>query len=370
MRIFSILFITVFLFSCQNSPDTITLSGSAAGIEDGTEMYLYKINENNQPEVSDTLLIENERFSYEYPVSDTPELAYFSIKNRNGNLIFFPEDKDVEFTVYKDSLYASTAKGGTTNTLFSEYNSRIKAFGVQKKQTMEAARQARKDMDTQAFTEAQTEHAVILNEEKAYKKEFVKTHKNSLLTIIMMNEMIVRKELTSSEAKQMLANIAPELKQTFYYDNLLKTIEAHAAVDVGQIAPNFSAPTPDGETLALNDVLGKVTLIDFWASWCKPCRMENPNVVKVYNQYKDKGFEIISVSLDRKGQKSRWLKAIEDDQMAWHHVSNLNFWNDPIAKEYGVRSIPATFLLDEEGRIIAKDLRGDSLGRKVGELLD
>lgn len=370
MRLFTLVLLSLLVISCQDDSDTITLSGNVPGIENGTEMYLYKINENNQPRVTDTLTIQGETFSYEYPKVGIPELAYFSIKNKNGNLIFFPEDKDITFTVYKDSLYSSTLEGGKTNALFMEYNNQIKEFNQKKRALMQTLQQARKDMDNAAFTQAQTENAVLLNEEKAYKKEFVESHKNSLLAIIVMNEMIVRKELPAAEAKKIIADVPPELKETFYFKELRKTIDAHSAVDVGQIAPNFSAPTPEGKDLALNDILGKVTLIDFWASWCKPCRIENPNVVKVYNQYKDKGFEIISVSLDRPGQKNRWLKAIEDDQMDWHHISNLNFWNDPIAKEYGVRSIPATFLLDEEGRIVAKNLRGDALGRKVGELLD
>jgi len=138
---------------------------------------------------------------------------------------------------------------------------------------------------------------------------------------------------------------------------------------VGNQAPAFSAPTPEGKQLALKETLGKYTIIDFWASWCRPCRMENPNVVRVYNKYHDKGLNIISVSLDQKGQDARWKKAIEKDQMDWYHVSNLNYWNDPIAKSYGVRSIPATFLLDENGVIIAKNLRGRALEAKMAELM-
>ena len=139
--------------------------------------------------------------------------------------------------------------------------------------------------------------------------------------------------------------------------------------DIGGVAPNFSASSPDGNQLALNDVLGKYTIIDFWASWCKPCRRENPNVVKVYEEYHDKGLNIISVSLDKAGQKERWIKAIEADKMNWEHVSNLKGWNEPIAKMYNVRSIPATFLLDENGTIIAKNLRGAALGAKIATLL-
>jgi len=130
---------------------------------------------------------------------------------------------------------------------------------------------------------------------------------------------------------------------------------------------SFEAPTPEGEMLSLEDAMGKLTLIDFWASWCRPCRMENPNVVSVYNDYKDKGFNIISVSLDK--TKKSWEKAIADDNMNWYHVSNLKYWQEPVAVEWGVRSIPATYLIDENGIIVAKNLRGSALRKKVDEIL-
>ncbi|MDA0701230.1 MAG: TlpA disulfide reductase family protein, partial [Bacteroidetes bacterium] len=111
------------------------------------------------------------------------------------------------------------------------------------------------------------------------------------------------------------------------------------------------------------------TLIDFWASWCRPCRVENPNVVRAYSKYHERGLNIISVSLDREGQEDRWVKAIADDQMDWFHVSNLQFWQEPIAREYGVRSIPQTFLIDAQGRIIDKNLRGAALEARLEQLM-
>ncbi|MBT8296773.1 MAG: TlpA family protein disulfide reductase, partial [Maribacter sp.] len=130
----------------------------------------------------------------------------------------------------------------------------------------------------------------------------------------------------------------------------------------------FSAPTPTGEILALNDIKGKATLIDFWAAWCRPCRAENPNVLKVYNKYHDKGLNIIGVSLDKTAEA--WKKAIKDDGLIWHQVSNTAYFNDAIAKMYNVDAIPAAFLLDENGVIVAKNLRGPALEAKVAELLN
>ena len=132
-------------------------------------------------------------------------------------------------------------------------------------------------------------------------------------------------------------------------------------------ATDFSAPNPEGKTVSLKESLGKVTIIDFWASWCGPCRVENPNVVALYNEFHAKGLNIIGVSLDKDAAK--WKEAIAKDQLTWTHISNLKHWEDPIAKQYGVQSIPATFILDASGKIVAKDLRGAELKAKVAELL-
>lgn len=137
---------------------------------------------------------------------------------------------------------------------------------------------------------------------------------------------------------------------------------------VGGQAPDFEQATPEGQPMKLSELRGKIVLIDFWASWCGPCRRENPNVVKLYNAYKDKGFDILAVSLDN--SRDRWLDAIAKDGLTWHHVSDLQGWKNSVAQTYGVTSIPHTVLLDAEGRIIARNLRGQELEKKVAELLD
>jgi peroxiredoxin len=150
--------------------------------------------------------------------------------------------------------------------------------------------------------------------------------------------------------------------------NLQAEVARMQVVAEGSVPPEINMPTPQGRNLKLSDLRGKVVLVDFWASWCRPCRMESPNLVKAYNKYKNKGFDIYSVSLDRPDAKDKWIKAIQDDGLVWNHVSDLKFWQCEAAKAYGVSSIPATFLLDRDGRIIAKNLRGQALDAKLAEI--
>ncbi len=148
--------------------------------------------------------------------------------------------------------------------------------------------------------------------------------------------------------------------------DLQAQLEGVKGFSVGGTAPDFTQSTPEGTELKLSDLRGKVLLLDFWASWCGPCRRENPNVVKLYDRYKDKGFEILGVSLDK--DRDRWLQAIEADKLTWHHVSDLQGWNNTVAQQYNVRSIPFTMLLDAEGKVIALNLRGAALEKQLSAL--
>jgi peroxiredoxin len=181
---------------------------------------------------------------------------------------------------------------------------------------------------------------------------------------------IIRKylvfELEYEGLDSLLNKIDPNVRNSPDYVYLSDRLETIKKVSVGQPAPEFTLNDPDGNPIAISSFRGKYLLIDFWASWCGPCRRENPNVVTVYNDFNDKGFEIIGVSLDR--DREKWLGAIESDHLTWPHVSDLQYWDSAAGKLYGINSIPANVLVDRGGIIVARNLHGDDLRKKLQEL--
>ncbi len=370
MKQLLVLFLSISLFSCNqdNNSNSYKLDGEAVGFADGTEILVYSF-ENKQPKVIDTIFIKDEKFSASYPNEEGTNLKFLRVEKLNGSVLFFPENENMKATLYIDSIYSSRITGGKQNEAYSNFTTKISGFNKKKQAAMQDYQDAAQAQDIDAITRIQSENINLMAKETEFKKDFLKENKNSLFGVMLIGEMLGTKEISATEASEYFKDLDQKLAESDMAKELITTIESMKKADIGVIAPDFSAPTPTGEMLALNDVLGKYTIIDFWASWCKPCRVENPNVVKVYNKYHEKGLNIISVSLDKAEQKDKWLQAIIDDQMDWHHVSNLEFWNDPIAAMYSVRSIPATFLLDADGKIIDKNLRGPALEAKIASLL-
>jgi thiol-disulfide isomerase/thioredoxin len=195
-------------------------------------------------------------------------------------------------------------------------------------------------------------------------KELIPQMGSHLVALWATNFLPAEKEMASLEdIANRLAKARPNHPQVKQFVANLQRLQG---VNEGAMAPEINLATPEGPNLALSSLRGKYVLIDFWASWCGPCRRENPNVVKTYAAYKDKGFEIYGVSLDQ--DREAWLKAIEKDQLVWKHVSDLKYWSSAGAQAYQVNSIPQTFLLDKEGRILAKGLRGAALDQYLAQL--
>lgn len=362
-----VLTIAFTLVSCQQDKNTYTLEGEAIGFPDGAKIYVHTF-ENKQPKVIDTLIVKDGKFSASYPKSDAVNLNFLRSDEAVGTAIYFPENENLKATLYKDSMQASRVEGGKQNKAYSEYVSKMAEFNKREQQNIDAFREAQQNNDSEAIVKIQSENLNVRGEEAKYKQNFLADNDKSLFSIMLVAEMVSREEMTPTEAKEYLKGLSPQLESSEMTQELKTKLESMGKAEIGSKAPDFSGPTPEGKELSLADALGTYTIIDFWASWCRPCRIENPNVVNVYKKYHDKGLNIISVSLDKADEKEKWLKAIEDDGMDWYHISNLQFWNDPIAQQYSIRSIPATFLLDKNGVIIDKNLRGAALEAKIKSL--
>jgi peroxiredoxin len=205
--------------------------------------------------------------------------------------------------------------------------------------------------------EARDQYMELIKEKQTFSANLIRTYEVNLATFQLVSTLDKDNQL---ELKDSLAQaLNTKYPGRFYIEDLVASMEKARATAVGVVAPEIHLPNPDGEIVKLSSLKGSVVLVDFWAQWCKPCRMENPNVVKAFNKYKDKGFTVYGVSLDR--TKEKWVQAIEEDGLTWTHVSDLQYFNSVAAQTYGVASIPFSILLDRDGKIIAKNLRGKGL---------
>ena len=211
-------------------------------------------------------------------------------------------------------------------------------------------------------------YTVLQNEQKAVLKKFIQQNPASFVSLDALRSF-AGPAPDYSEVMPLFSTLAPAIQNSENGTAYKAVLDQLKATAVGSIAPDFTQNDPNGKPVSLSSFKGKYVLLDFWASWCQPCRQENPNVVKVYNQYKTKNFTVLGVSLDRPNGKDAWLKAIKDDGLTWNHVSDLQFWNNQVAALYGVRSIPGNFLIDPTGKIVARDLRGEELEQTLAKLL-
>ena len=367
---------TMLLISC-GSNGNFKITGTTPDINNGTYVYLQKIDINNQILNVDTTVIKDGKFSFTEDPVENSELMALSFQKIRGNVFFISENEEISIKAYKDSLYTSEVDGGVENDVFKLYYDDVVTSNNEKQRLQQEGMAAMQNGDTAKVNIIRNEFEQINEADTRRRIKLIKEHPDRFISIISLSELVGTRAIESSEAEELFENLDASLKETKKGKRLnemiakLKSQEAAAAqAEIGNKAPAFTAPTPEGGELALADAMGsKYTIIDFWASWCKPCRQENPNVVSVYNTYHDKGLNIISVSLDRASAKDKWLAAIENDKMDWFHVSNLMEWQDPVARKYGVTAIPATYLIDAEGVIIDKNLRGEALVAKMQELL-
>ena len=367
-KLLLVFIIAITIVACSTSSDGYTLNGKITGeLIDSTKIYLKAIDSTNRLIDIDTTMSSNGTFKFTGDQS-TPSLNYIVIDGIRGNFPVIIENGNISFSGQKDSLQFATIAGTPQNEFFSNFLTEQRSMQSIAESMQRDLRAARNSKDSATMNSLRDEFFELQEKSKQFSQDFIKENPSALISALLLQNLLRAKSLPATDVKTYYDALTEDIKATKPGKAIAKELANVLATEIGATAPSFSGPSPDGNTLALSDVKGKLVLVDFWAAWCKPCRAENPNIVSVYNKYKEKGFNVIGVSLDRKSED--WLKAIEADGLAWNHISNLKYFNDPIAKMYNVNGIPAAFLLDENGVIVGKNLRGPALEQKVAEFLN
>ncbi len=337
-----VLLLLNFSLLCLNAQSELTIKGVLTNNADFNKVYLEDIIKQTDLDSSD--IDESGNFSFNSTIENSDFYKLRFNQEYYLLLVLNPGEK-IEIQADLANMYEPKIKGSKNSELVYNTFSKMKEFDEKQKRLVEQ----------------------IEKEKNDYLKSFILDNLNSLSSLFFIESLSIDE---NKEVYQKLDESLYKLHPDNYMvKNLHEKVKSVSLLAVGSEAPEIDLPGVDGKNIKLSSLRGNYVLIDFWAAWCGPCRRESPNMVAVYEKYNKKGFEIYSVSLDK--SKDAWTAAIEKDNLgAWAHVSDLKYWSSVAAKEYGVDGIPFTVLLDKEGKIIEKGLRGKKLKEKLAEIFD
>ncbi|MDR0680545.1 MAG: AhpC/TSA family protein [Dysgonamonadaceae bacterium] len=365
------------LHACAQEENTYSIKGKIGNYDAPAKIYLQYVEDNEIISQSSTL--EKGKFSFSGKI-EFPTEGKITILPRGGHINGYHIDKE-EFTFIiaaekmeinsPDFLQNATISGSKINADRERLQKSVTSVSEKINHLMDEVQNAPIELanNESYIKEVQYRYDSYQQELQNTYLSFVKNNPNSYISLMIIMEL--EPQIGNVETiNTLLKGLNPEIQNSVTGKLFANKIQAYKATTIGSIAPDFTLNDPNGKLVHLSDFRGKYLLIDFWASWCIPCRRENPNVVRAYNSYKNKNFEILGVSLDGKEQKEAWLQAIQKDQLAWPQVSDLKGWRSSVAIQYNITTIPQNFLLDPNGVIIAKNLRGEALPAKLAALFD
>jgi peroxiredoxin len=363
MKKILILLVAAVMFACNNNQEDFTIKIDVEELA-GTQLALMQ-NVAGEIVTVDSVLLDESGTGTLSGVIENPEIMYLGERGERSPIQIYMDNYDYTVSGTLDDLKIE-ADGGPQ----VEYNSYLegtKEFQGKQQGVIEEFYAAQAEGADEATMNAILERYYAINNEKsAYDSTFMAINPASPVSLFLLRSIYY--SMDADELETALSAFDESLQDTQYYTHMTDHLERMRSVAIGQKYTDLELPDENGEMMKLSDVAEKgVLLIDFWAAWCGPCRNANPGIVEIYNEFGDKGFDIIGVSLDR--SKEEWLQAIEDDKLTWHHMSDLKFWQSEAAKTYAVAAIPHTVLLDADGTIIAKNLSKDELKKKLTELL-
>lgn len=342
------------------------LKGNVSGLGSGKQIYL--VNHNFKTNRLDTIartVSSDGEFSLKGSVA-YPQQCYLFVQGIKTDLTVFVENTGISVSGNIEAPDAVVVTGSESQTEMDNYNKQHAAI-MSRKPLLAAEYQKAKDAGDEVGAEAAFKKFEAMDAEaRRFALTFVANNPKSYVSALILLKNFNNKN--PEETNALYNKFSEAVKQSSAAWAIKKRLNIWATTSVGKQAPLFSGKDPEGRPIALNDLLkkGKYTMIDFWASWCKPCRAENPNVTKLYKQYHAMGLNILGVSLD--ANAVAWKKAIADDGLIWEHISDLKGWGSDYAVLYGIQSVPATFLLDANGKIVGKNLQGEELTTRLKEL--
>jgi peroxiredoxin len=269
--------------------------------------------------------------------------------------------------VSTDSFANATIKGSKSHAEFVNWDNLMKPENQKGSELNKEYSELYKKKDQAGMDRIEAEFDKLTASKNVKNKQYLAENPSSPIAMFIFRQW-AGYDINADEAEPIFLSLSEKLRSGPAGKEMAEKIEIAKKTGVGRMAMDFTQNDTLGNPVSLSSFKGKHVLIDFWASWCGPCRQENPNVVKAFNNYKDKGFTVLGVSLDQPNAKDKWMKAIHDDKLTWTQVSDLKYWKNEVAVQYGIQAIPQNYLIDPQGKIIGKNLRGEALNKKLEEI--